>query len=164
MGSTGDIDNDGWLDMYLGTGNPDFKSLIPNKMFKNMSGKQFGDYHNSARVGNLQKGHGVWPFADVNNDGSQDIYINVGGAYVGDAYYNSFYVNPGQNQNHWISVLLEGSKSNRSAIGAHIIVTFTEEGTKRSVYMDVNSGGSLVLNLLRKGNRDRESSHDRFVR
>ena len=150
MGSNfGDIDNDGWLDMYLGTGNPDFKSLIPNKMFKNMSGKQFADITNSARVGNLQKGHGV-SFADINNDGSQDIYINVGGAYVGDAYYNSFYVNPGQNQNHWISVLLEGSKSNRSAIGAHIIVTFTEEGAKRSVYMDVNSGGSFGANPLRK--------------
>ena len=40
MGSNfGDMDNDGWLDMYLGTGNPDFKSLIPNKMFKNISGQ-----------------------------------------------------------------------------------------------------------------------------
>ena len=150
MGSNfGDIDNDGWLDMYLGTGNPDFKSLIPNKMFKNMSGKRFVDITNSARVGNLQKGHGV-SFADINNDGSQDIYINVGGAYVGDAYFNSFYVNPGQNQNHWISILLEGSTSNRSAIGAHIIVTFTEVGAKRSVYMDVNSGGSFGANPLRK--------------
>jgi hypothetical protein len=35
MGSNfGNVDNDGWLDMYLGTGNPDFKSLIPNRMFK----------------------------------------------------------------------------------------------------------------------------------
>ncbi|HEY4874264.1 MAG TPA: VCBS repeat-containing protein, partial [Puia sp.] len=32
MGSNfGDIDNDGWLDMYLGTGNPDLKSVIPNR-------------------------------------------------------------------------------------------------------------------------------------
>jgi hypothetical protein len=145
----GDVDNDGWLDMYLGTGNPDFKSLIPNRMFKNISGQQFAEVTGSARVGNLQKGHGV-AFADINNDGSQDIYINVGGAYPGDAYYNSFYVNPGQNNNHWISILLEGDKSNRSAIGAHISVSFNDSGTKRTVYMDVNSGGSFGANPLRK--------------
>jgi hypothetical protein len=150
MGSNfGDIDNDGWLDMYLGTGNPDFKSLIPNKMFKNISGEMFVDVTSSARVGNLQKGHGV-SFADINNDGTQDIFLKVGGAYPGDAYYNSFFVNPGQNQNNWISVLLEGVKSNRSAIGAHIIVSFTENGKKRNVYMDVNSGGSFGANPLRK--------------
>src|SRR5450432_3718270 len=150
MGSNfGDVDNDGWLDMYLGTGNPDFKSLIPNRMFKNISGHQFADVTSSARVGNLQKGHGV-AFADINNDGNQDIYINVGGAYLGDAYFNSFYVNPGQNNNKWISILLEGDKSNRSAIGAHIAVSFTEEGKKRTVYMDVNSGGSFGANPFRK--------------
>jgi FG-GAP-like repeat/ASPIC and UnbV len=150
MGSNfGDVDNDGWLDMYLGTGNPDFKSLIPNRMFRNISGRQFADVTSSARVGNLQKGHGV-SFADINNDGNQDIFIKVGGAYPGDGYFNSFYVNPGQNQNKWIGVLLEGVKSNRSAIGAHITVTFTEEGKKRMVYMDVNSGGSFGANPLRK--------------
>ncbi len=145
----GDMDNDGWLDMYLGTGNPDFKSLVPNKMFKNIGGQKFTDVTSSARVGNLQKGHGV-SFADVDNDGDQDIYIKVGGAVPGDAFYNSFYVNPGQNQNNWISVQLEGTKSNRSAIGAHIAATFTEEGKKRTVFMDVNSGGSFGGNPLRK--------------
>jgi hypothetical protein len=145
----GDIDNDGWSDMYLGTGNPDFRSLIPNKMFKNVNGKQFADVTNCARVGNLQKGHGV-AFADIDNDGDQDIFIRVGGALPGDGFYNSFYVNPGDSHNNWISVLLEGTKSNRSAIGAHIAVTFTENGIKRTVYMDVNSGGSFGANPLRK--------------
>jgi hypothetical protein len=32
----GDIDNDGFPDLYFGTGNPDFGSLIPNKMFRNV--------------------------------------------------------------------------------------------------------------------------------
>jgi hypothetical protein len=145
----GDIDNDGWLDMYLGTGNPDFKSLIPNKMFKNIGGKKFADVTNSARVGNLQKGHGV-AFADIDNDGDQDIFIETGGALPGDAYYNSLYINPGQNSNNWISILLEGVKSNRSAIGAHIAVSFREDSVNRTVYMDVNSGGSFGSSPLRK--------------
>jgi tetratricopeptide (TPR) repeat protein len=145
----GDIDNDGWLDMYLGTGNPDFQSLVPNKMFKSMGGKYFADITNAARLGNLQKGHGV-AIADIDNDGDQDIFIKSGGAVAGDGYYNNFYVNPGQNNNNWISVLLEGTKSNRSAIGARITVRFTDSGIKRIVYMDVNSGGSFGANPLRK--------------
>jgi tetratricopeptide (TPR) repeat protein len=145
----GDIDNDGWLDMYLGTGNPDYTSLIPNRMFRNIGGTRFEDVTNSARVGNLQKGHGV-SFADIDNDGDQDIFIETGGAYPGDAYYNSLYVNPGQNDNAWISVLLEGVHSNRSAIGAHIAVTFTEDGKQRTVYRDVGSGGSFGAKPLRQ--------------
>jgi tetratricopeptide (TPR) repeat protein len=145
----GDIDNDGYLDFYLGTGNPKFNSLIPNKLFKNMNGTHFLDVTTSARVGNLQKGHGI-SFADMDNDGDEDIYIEMGGAYTGDAYENSFYLNPGQNNNHWVNLLLEGIVSNRAAIGAKIKVTFKEKNKERSVYRDLNSGGSFGSNPLRQ--------------
>ncbi len=150
MGSNfGDIDNDGFLDFYLGTGNPSFKSAVPNKMFKNMNGTSFLDVTTSARVGNIQKGHEV-SFADLDNDGNEDIYIKMGGAYKGDAYENSLYMNPGQNNNHWINLTLQGSVSNKAAIGAKIKVTFKENETMRSVYRDVNSGGSFGANPLRQ--------------
>jgi tetratricopeptide (TPR) repeat protein len=150
MGSNfGDIDNDGYLDFYLGTGNPSFKSLVPNKLFRNIQGTKFADVTTSARVGNLQKGHGV-SFADLDNDGDQDIYIEMGGAYSGDAYENSLYLNPGQNNNHWIKISLEGTQSNRAAIGAKIKVTFKENNKERSVYREVNSGGSFGSNPLRQ--------------
>lgn len=143
----GDIDNDGYPDIYLGTGNPQYQSLVPNKMFKNMGGTQFADVTSAARVGNLQKGHGV-SFCDLDNDGDEDIYIEMGGAYVGDAYDNSLYINPGQSSNHWINLQLEGVQSNKAAIGAKIKVTFKENGITRSVYKDVTSGGSFGSNPL----------------
>jgi hypothetical protein len=150
MGSNfGDIDNDGYLDFYFGTGNPSFKSAVPNKLFKNINGISFLDVTTSARVGNLQKGHGV-AFADLDNDGNEDIYIKMGGAYVGDAYENSLYLNPGQNNNHWINILLEGTVSNKVAIGAKIKVSFKENNIERSIYRDVNSGGSFGSNPLQQ--------------
>ncbi len=145
----GDIDNDGWPDMYLGTGNPDLKSLVPNRLFKNLGGKKFADVTVASRLGNLQKGHGV-SFADVDNDGDQDVFIETGGPFKGDSYFNSFYLNPGQNNNNWISIQLEGTHSNRSAIGAHITIRFTENGVTRTVYKDVNSGGSFGASPFRQ--------------
>jgi hypothetical protein len=149
MGSNfGDIDNDGFLDMYLGTGHPDFRSLIPNKMFKNMGGTRFADVTNAARVGHLQKGHGV-SFADIDHDGDQDIYLDMGGVYKGDSYQNSFFLNPGQGNNKWIGLKLEGSASNKAAVGSRIKISFKENGVMRNVFRDVNSGGSFGASPLR---------------
>lgn len=148
-GNFGDIDNDGYLDMYFGTGNPDFRSLVPNKMFKNAGGKKFVDITTSSRLGNLQKGHGI-AFADLRNVGRQDIFAEMGGAYIGDSYTSSLYLNPETNDNNWISLKLDGVKANKAAIGSHIKLTFTENGVKRSVYKDVNSGGSFGASPLRQ--------------
>jgi tetratricopeptide (TPR) repeat protein len=145
----GDIDNDGYLDFYLGTGNPQLRSAVPNKLYKNLAGERFQDITTAARVGNIQKGHGV-SFADLDNDGNEDIYIKMGGAYVGDAFENSFYLNPGQNDNHWINLSLRGTVTNRASIGAHIKVVFREGGKERAVFRDVNSGGSFGSNPLRQ--------------
>jgi len=150
MGSNfGDINNDGFLDMYLGTGNPSYQSLVPNKMFLNKEGKTFAEVTAAARVGHLQKGHGV-SFADLDNDGDQDIYIKMGGAYPGDAYQSALFMNPGQGNNNWITLDLVGSNANKSAIGSRIILYITENGLKRQIVRDVNSGGSFGASPLRR--------------
>lgn len=145
----GDVDNDGYLDMYLATGNPEFESLVPNRLFINSASGKFTDVTVAARVGNLQKGHGV-SISDMDNDGDQDIFVEIGGAFPGDFFHNSFYLNPGQNNNNWIQVMLEGDDSNRAAIGSRIKLSITENGKKREIYRDVNSGGSFGSSALRK--------------
>jgi len=86
----------------------------------------------------------------MDNDGDQDIYTDMGGAYPGDAYQNAFFLNPGQGNNNWINMELKGTTVNRDAIGTRIKLTFHENGVARSVYRDVNSGGSFGASPMRR--------------
>jgi hypothetical protein len=144
----GDLDNDGWLDFYLATGNPDLRSMMPNRMFRNAGGRFFQDVTTSGGFGNLQKGHGV-SFGDLDNDGDQDIYEVIGGAYTGDVFQNSLFANPGHG-NHWITLKLEGVKSNRSAIGARIRARVSTPGGPRDIRATVGSGASFGANSLQQ--------------
>jgi len=144
----GDLDNDGWLDLYLGTGEPDFTMLIPNRMFRNGEGRFFQEVTTAGGFGHLQKGHGVG-FADLDHDGDQDVYVVMGGAYTGDNYRNALFLNPGHSGG-WLKLKLEGTKSNRAAIGARIKATVTTPSGLRHIYKTVNSGGSFGSNPLRQ--------------
>ena len=149
MGSNfGDLDNDGWLDFYLGGGNFDITTLMPNRMFRNAEGKYFQDVTTSGDFGNIRKGHGV-AFADFNNDGNQDVFIKMGGAFVGDHFHTSLFLNPG-NSNHWVTLKLEGVISNRIAVGARIRVIVDTDHGERSIYKTVGTGGSFGASPLRQ--------------
>jgi hypothetical protein len=144
----GDFDNDGWLDFYSGTGDPDLASLMPNRAFRNSGGKLFQDVTTSGGLGNLQKGHGI-SFADIDNDGDQDIYTVIGGAYTDDTYRCALFENPGHG-NHWLTLKLEGVKSNRSAMGARIKVVVQTADGERAIYKTVGSGASFGASPLRQ--------------
>ena len=143
----GDVNNDGYPDIYLGTGSPSYASLVPNVLLLNKEGKHFVDVTASSGTGELHKGHGV-AFADIDSDGDEDIITSIGGAQPGDNHAFRLFENPG-NGNDWISLKLVGVKANRSAIGARIKVTVKDQtGTQRSVYRTVGSGGSFGASPL----------------
>jgi hypothetical protein len=144
----GDLDNDGWLDIYIGTGNPDFATLVPNLMFRNDGGKRFLDVTTAGNFGHLQKGHGI-AWGDVDNDGDQDIFEKMGGAYEADRAFSALYENPG-NRNGWVSLELEGSTSNRSAVGARLKVTLRAPRGPRVLYRTVGERGSFGSSTLRQ--------------
>ncbi|MBO0320708.1 CRTAC1 family protein [Muricauda sp. CAU 1633] len=143
----GDLDNDGFLDFYLATGDPDFFSIVPNKMYRNVNGKNFEDVTYSGGFGHIQKGHAIG-FGDMDMDGDQDIYAVMGGAVEGDVFRNLLFENPMGNENNWINIVLKGKQSNRSAIGAKIIITIEEDGKERNIYNSVDTGASFGGNSL----------------
>ncbi|WP_286756524.1 CRTAC1 family protein [Roseivirga sp. UBA838] len=140
----GDLNNDGYLDIYFGTGDPNFESIIPNRMFLNMGGKYFEEVTYEGGFSNIQKGHGV-SWGDIDNDGDEDVYITMGGAHEGDVYQNQLLINPLKNTN-WINISLEGKTSNKVAIGTRVQITTS---TGQQIFRVVSSGASFGANSYR---------------
>ncbi|HEX5426364.1 MAG TPA: FG-GAP-like repeat-containing protein [Candidatus Acidoferrales bacterium] len=143
----GDIDNDGWFDIYLATGGPEYGAMVPKMLLRNVDGKRFADITASSGTGDLHKGHAA-SFADLGNNGNEDLLVSIGGATPGDAHQFRVFANPG-NGNDWITLKLVGVRSNRAGIGARIHVTVQNGDLPvRSIYRTVNSGGSFGANPI----------------
>ena len=144
----GDLDNDGWLDFYLGTGAAPLYHIVPNQMFRNDAGRRFQNVTTSGGFGHLQKGHAV-AFGDLDDTGVMDVVANTGGAMAGDKSYTLVFKNPGHG-NHWVKLDLVGTRANRYAVGARLRIRVTNAaGGTRDIHRTVGSGGSFGASGVR---------------
>jgi enediyne biosynthesis protein E4 len=123
-----DFDNDGWPDILLTSGSlyPEaarvsilFPVRSPRILFRNQGDGTFVEMGADAGPGivaaHCSRGAA---FGDFDNDGDMDVIImNVNEP-------PTLLRNDAPTGNHWIKVRLEGVKSNRSAIGARVVVRY----------------------------------------
>ena len=141
----GDIDSDGYLDIYLATGAPQMGRLERDALFRNNGDGTFTDATLALGLGNIGKGHGV-TFGDIDTDGDVDIYVPVGGAFLGDQWHNLFYQNTGVG-NNWLTLKLVGVKSNRDGIGAKVTLRVGDSVIYREVSGGCGFGSTNSLSL-----------------
>ncbi len=113
-----DCDNDGWLDIFIANQSKFWELLpdiYPNVLFHN---KGDGTFRDAAAQAGLATSFDSFGSAtlDFNNDGWLDIVV---ADHIIGATQNEFFKNSG-GANHWLNVKLEGTRSNRSAIGARL--------------------------------------------
>jgi enediyne biosynthesis protein E4 len=122
-----DYDNDGWPDILQLNGamldniqlyHSEVSYKEPLLMLRNLGKGRFKTVSDSLGPDFVRPiaGRGV-ATADYDNDGDIDIVTNNRGDYP------SLLRNDGGNANHWLTVLLIGTKSNRDGIGASLKLT-----------------------------------------
>ena len=137
-----DLDNDGWLDLFVANGGLDTNEPQPNRIFRNQRG-HFEDVSAGAGSGfAAARLHRGAAFADFDRDGRIDVAVSAINAPT-ELWMNR------SPQRHWLQVKLTGRRSNRSAIGARVICRTPHRNLVRSVGNSVGyaSASDLVLHF-----------------
>jgi hypothetical protein len=132
-----DLDNDGLPDLFFATGMvypeverkfPDYPLKTPRVLYRNLDRMRFEELLDEAGPG-VSEAHcsrGV-AFGDFDNDGDLDILV------MNMNEPPSLLRNDMKPGNHWLKTLLTGVASNRSAIGAQVVVTYGDRKQAQSV-------------------------------
>jgi enediyne biosynthesis protein E4 len=132
-----DLDNDGYPDLFVSTGNvypeverklPQYANKTPRTVFRNLGNRTFEELSQEAGPGvtDAHCSRGC-AFGDFDNDGDIDILI------VNMNEPPSLLRNDMKAKRNWIKVKLEGVKSNRSAIGARVVARYGGKSQAQAV-------------------------------
>src|SRR5271170_7713324 len=132
-----DLDNDGYPDIFMVTGSvypelektmPQFPNKTPRVVFRNLGNGTFEELLDEAGPGvaapHCSRG---CAFGDFDNDGDLDVLI------VNLNEPPSLLRNDQRGANHWLKLKLVGTKSNRSAIGARVVVRYGKKSQVQEV-------------------------------
>jgi hypothetical protein len=159
-----DYDNDGWLDLYVVNGwisagkedyVPDIFAMITRpgvdlvdarnwppignkslsgyekkRLFHNEQGRFFKDEARRHGLDSTKDGRGI-AVADFDNDGRLDLFV-TNAADEPNLYHNILPAGA-----HWVGFVLQGTKSNRMAVGAQVRLT-----AKKTTYLRYVNGGN----------------------
>jgi hypothetical protein len=135
-----DLDNDGWLDLFVAGGGVDTDDPMTNRIFRNLGGK-FVDVSNDAGVGlATPRMHRGCVFADFDRDGRLDVAVTSLDGPI-ELWWNR------SPQQHWLQLRLSGTRSNRSAIGAQVTLKTATRSQIRCVNSSVGYASSSDLTL-----------------
>jgi enediyne biosynthesis protein E4 len=139
-----DLDNDGWLDLFVAGGGLDVKDAQPNRVYWNRSGR-FEDVSASAGAEFARAAlHRGAVFADFDRDGRLDVAVTALNAPLELWWNRTASAAPAH---HWLQMRLNGRKSNRSAIGAEIRLRAGGREQMRTVSSSVGYASSSDLTV-----------------
>jgi enediyne biosynthesis protein E4 len=116
-----DFDNDGWKDLFVAQGHvldnvQDIDASLRYKELPFLALNRNGHFEHAETGAVTPLAARGAAFGDINNDGWMDVVIsNLGGSPV-------LLLNRCSGSNHWLSILLRGTRSNRDGYGARVRV------------------------------------------
>jgi len=139
-----DMDNDGWLDLFVACGHvyPQMDNVKgsaayaePMLLHRNLRNGTFEEVSKAAGLADMPlKSRRGAAFGDIANNGNVDIVVlNVGEP-------PSLLLNTNKIPNHRVLFRLEGTKSNRAAIGARVTI----QAGGMTQFDEVRGGGSYL--------------------
>ena len=155
-----DYNNDGNEDLYIANGYVPAPPFLPSsfqdkdRFYESVGGFEYLEPQSSLTgLENINSGRGV-AVSDYDNDGDQDLLVNVMRVPINGEMKSHFYQNQlnesTSDSTHWIQVKLEGLVANKSACGANVELYHSEDQVLKEVTCG-NSHGSSSSKTLHFG-------------